>query len=172
MNNGLMGANKRFVAVVSGANMNFDRLRFVAERAEIGEGREALLSVEIPETPGAYVACPPPIRALFTDFLDSFIKLHSKIHPRAITEFIYRYSSADRAHVFMAFKLQTPDRAREVQMVLDELNKDGMTGIDISDDEMAKSHGRYMIGGPQNVPNERLFRFGESRVMQGYHLKC
>ncbi|KAL1677292.1 tryptophan synthase beta subunit-like PLP-dependent enzyme [Schizophyllum commune] len=141
MNNGLMGANKRFVAVVSGANMNFDRLRFVAERAEIGEGREALLSVEIPETPGA------------------FIKLHSKIHPRAITEFIYRYSSADRAHVFMAFKLQTPDRTREVQMVLDELNKDGMTGIDISDDEMAKSHGRYMIGGPQNVPNERLFRF-------------
>ena len=62
----------------------------------------------------------------------------------------------------MAFKLQTPDRAREVQMVLDELNKDGMTGIDVSDDEMAKSHGRYMIGGPQNVANERLFRFGQS----------
>ncbi|TRM69944.1 tryptophan synthase beta subunit-like PLP-dependent enzyme [Schizophyllum amplum] len=139
--NGLMGANMRFVVVVSGANMNFDRLRFVAERAEIGEGREALLSVEIPEKPG------------------SFIKLHSKIHPRAVTEFIYRYSSAHTAHVFMAFKLQTPDREREVKHVLEELNKDGMAGIDISDDEMAKSHGRYMIGGCQSVPHERLFRF-------------
>lgn len=52
MDNGLIGANQRFVAVISGANMNFDRLRFVAERAELGEGREALLSVTIPETPG------------------------------------------------------------------------------------------------------------------------
>ena len=57
VNNNLLGANKRFYAVVSGANMNFDRLRFVAERAELGEGREALLSVEIPEKPGRYVLC-------------------------------------------------------------------------------------------------------------------
>lgn len=55
VDNGLIGAGKRFVAVISGANMNFDRLRFVAERAELGEGREALLSVEIPETPGRLV---------------------------------------------------------------------------------------------------------------------
>ena len=77
--NNLIGANKRFVAVVSGANMNFDRLRFVAERAELGEGREALLSVEIPEKPG------------------SFFALHSAIHPRATTEFIYRYNDPELA---------------------------------------------------------------------------
>ncbi|EPQ57238.1 threonine dehydratase I [Gloeophyllum trabeum ATCC 11539] len=137
----LIGAQKRFVAVVSGANMNFDRLRFVAERAELGEGREALLSVEIPERPGSYV------------------QLHGLIYPRAITEFIYRYNSPDVAHVFLSFKLETKSRAREVADVLAALEREGMKGYDISDDEMAKSHARYMIGGAKAVPNERLFRF-------------
>lgn len=141
LNNQLVGAQKKFVAVVSGANMNFDRLRFVAERAELGEGREALLSVEMPEKPG------------------SFIKLHNVIHPRATTEFIYRYSNPERAHIFISFKLETNLREKEVGDVLAALDKQDMKGFDISDDEMAKTHARYMIGGCQNVPNERLFRF-------------
>ncbi|KAG6334665.1 hypothetical protein ID866_4432 [Astraeus odoratus] len=140
-NNGLVGAQKRFVAVVSGANMNFDRLRFVAERAELGEGREALLSVEIPEKPG------------------SFFALHSLIHPRAITEFVYRYSSPERAHIFLSFKLESSSREKEVAAVLDAIKQAGMSGRDVSDDEMAKTHGKYMIGRSVAVPDERLFRF-------------
>jgi len=136
-----VGAGKRFVAVISGANMNFDRLRFVAERAELGEGREALLSVEIPERPG------------------SFIELHTAIHPRATTEFIYRYSSPDIAQVYLSFKLATNSREQEVSELLSTLESQGMKGYDLSDDEMAKSHSRYMIGGAQRVKNERLFRF-------------
>ncbi|KAF9012364.1 tryptophan synthase beta subunit-like PLP-dependent enzyme [Cyathus striatus] len=140
--NSLVGAQKRFVAVISGANMNFDRLRFVAERAVLGEGREALLSVDIPERPG------------------SFIALHSVIHPRAVTEFIYRYNiSGDRAHVLLSFKLGSGSRPSEVKEVLEALQKEDMKGFDISDDELAKSHARYMIGGCQDVPNERVFRF-------------
>lgn len=140
--NNLVGAQKKFVVVVSGANMNFDRLRFVAERAELGEGREALLSVDIPEKPG------------------SFIALHSVIHPRAVTEFIYRYNiSGDRAHVLMSFKLESNSRESEVRDVLTALKQADMQGFDISDDEFAKSHVRYMIGGCAQVPNERAFRF-------------
>ncbi|KAF8265531.1 threonine dehydratase I [Lactarius quietus] len=129
----LVGAEKKFVVVVSGANMNFDRLRFVAERAALGEGLEALLSVDIPERPG------------------SFFALHTIIHPRSVTEFTYRYNSPDRAH--------TTSRATEVANVLAELGRSGMNGCDISDDEMAKSHARYMIGGASDIPNERIFRF-------------
>ncbi|OCH93773.1 threonine dehydratase I [Obba rivulosa] len=141
VDNNLVGANKKFVAVVSGANMNFDRLRFVAERAELGEGREALLSVEIPEKPG------------------SFIQLHSLIHPRATTEFVYRYNDPAKAQIYLSFKLETTNRALEVAELLTALEQQGMEGVDISDDELAKAHGRYMIGGVQHVPNERLFRF-------------
>ncbi|RDB25340.1 Threonine dehydratase, mitochondrial [Hypsizygus marmoreus] len=142
IDNKLVGAQKRYVAVISGANMNFDRLRFVAERAELGEGREALLSVDIPERPG------------------SFIALHSVIHPRAVTEFIYRYNvSGDRAHVMLSFKIDSMSRTTEVNEVLAALEASDMKGFDISDDEMAKSHARYMIGGCQSVPNERVFRF-------------
>lgn len=143
--NNLIGAQKRFVAVISGANMNFDRLRFVTERAELGEGREALLSVEIPEEPG------------------SFIALHSIIHPRAVTEFIYRYNSPDTAHVFISFILETTSRAQEVSEVLKALHEKGMKGVDISGDELAKTHARYMIGGKKEVENERVFRFGEDQ---------
>ncbi|KAF8806384.1 threonine dehydratase I [Phlegmacium glaucopus] len=147
--NNLLGAEKKFVAVVSGANMNFDRLRFVAERAELGEGREALLSVDIPERPGRQVL-----------FFLIFIALHSVIHPRAVTEFIYRYNnSGDRAHVLLSFKLQSNSRETEVHQVLEELASNDMQGSDISDDEMAKSHVRYMIGGCHRVDDERVFRF-------------
>lgn len=78
-----------------------------------------------------------------------------------MTEFIYRYNAPDRAHVFLSFQLETTFRTKEVAAVLDELEREGMKGCDISDDEMAKSHARYMIGGASDVPNERIFRFGE-----------
>ncbi|KAH9171936.1 tryptophan synthase beta subunit-like PLP-dependent enzyme [Lactarius sanguifluus] len=141
LDNQLIGAEKKFVVVISGANMNFDRLRFVAERAALGEGREALLSVDIPERPG------------------SFFALHTIIHPRSVTEFTYRYNSPDRAHIFLSFQLETIDRAKEVEIVLAELQRGGMNGYDISDDELAKSHARHMIGGASDAPNERIFRF-------------
>jgi threonine dehydratase len=143
LDNNLVGANKRFVAVVSGANMNFDRLRFVAERAQLGEGHEALLSVKIPERPG------------------SFIALHSIIHPRPVTEFLYRYSSSDSAFVFISFILDSPNRntSTEIADTLVQLKEQGMEGYDVSDDEMAKAHARYMVGGRVRVENERVFRF-------------
>jgi len=97
--------------------------------------------VDIPEQPG------------------SFFALHTTIHPRPVTEFIYRYNAPDRAHVFLSFQLETTSRTEEVAAVLDELERGGMKGCDISDDEMAKSHARYMIGGASEVPNERVFRF-------------
>ena len=91
---------------------------------------------------------------------NSFIALHSVIHPRATTEFIYRYNDPERAQILLSFKLDTMLREKEVSEVLDELKRQGLSGLDISDDEMAKTHARYMIGGCKNVPNERLFRFG------------
>ncbi|KAF8342257.1 uncharacterized protein EI90DRAFT_3143628 [Cantharellus anzutake] len=141
LDNDLVGAGKRFVVIVSGANMNFDRLRFVAERAELGEGREALFSVEIPDVPG------------------SFVELHSVIHPRAVTEFSYRYSSMRHAHIFLSFILQTNSRSDEISTFISQLKSKNMVAYDISDDEMAKSHARYMVGGASDVPDERLFRF-------------
>ena len=128
--NNLIGAQKKFVAVVSGANMNFDRLRFVADRAELGEGREALLSVDIPERPGRHVFFPSCVYLLICS--KSFIALHSVIHPRAVTEFIYRYNvSGDRAHVLLSFKLQSNLRETEVQQVLADLANIDMQGFDI-----------------------------------------
>lgn len=85
--------------------------------------------------------------------------LHSVINPRAVTEFIYRYNDPDTAHVFISFHLNTTFRKKEVEDVLFDLKEQGMRGSDISDDELAKSHARYMIGGCKNVPNERVFRF-------------
>ncbi len=163
MDNELIGAQKKFVAVISGANMNFDRLRFVAERAELGEGREALLSVEIPEKPGRYV-CSPKVEdpdLLNTRRLFSFVALHDTIHPRHTTEFVYRYHNPERAQIFLSFQLQTTNRSQEVSEVIAALGQLEMKAVDISDDEMAKSHTRYMVGGCTQVPNERIFRFGE-----------
>jgi len=77
-----------------------------------------------------------------------------------VTEFIYRYNAADRAHVFLSFILHTNDRAQEVADVLERLAKEDMQGVDISDDELAKAHGRYLVGGRADVEHERVFRFG------------
>ncbi len=78
-----------------------------------------------------------------------------------MSEFIYRYNLPNAAHVFISFVLETNSRAREVQGVLNDLKAGGMNGVDISDDEMTKSHLRYMIGGSKEVSDERIFRFRE-----------
>jgi hypothetical protein len=98
--------------------------------------------------------------------IGSFMALHNVIHPRAVTEFIYRYSSPAIAHIFISFKLdgKGTDRQAEVKAVLDQLAREDMAGFDISDDELAKSHARYMVGGRREVPNERVFRFRESTI--------
>ena len=127
------------VAINSGANMNFDRLRHVAERAEIGEAREILLGVKIPEVPGSYRA--------FVDVLGA----------RTITEFNYRYSDDAAAHVFVGLKLA--DAPRDKPAVIAELTKRGYEVIDISADETAKLHVRYMVGGrAPSLRDELLFR--------------
>lgn len=77
-----------------------------------------------------------------------------------MTEFIYRYNAVDRAHVLLSFILQTSDRAHEVADVLERLAMEDMQGVDISDDELAKAHGRYLAGGRAEVEHERVFRFG------------
>ncbi|KAK3848155.1 MAG: tryptophan synthase beta subunit-like PLP-dependent enzyme [Linnemannia gamsii] len=130
---------KTCIAVTSGANMNFERLRFVAERALLGEQKEALLSVVIPEKPGA------------------FLQLYKHIHPLMVTEFSYRYAPHRRAQIYMSFLCQ--DRRREVPLIMEKLAKEDMQAWDISEDEMAKSHARYMIGGRSEAANERMFRF-------------
>ena len=127
------------VAINSGANMNFDRLRHVAERAEIGEAREILLGVTIPETPGSYRA--------FVDVLGA----------RTITEFNYRYADDGAAHVFVGLKLA--DATREKPAVIAGLTARGYEVIDISADETAKLHVRYMVGGrAPALHDEILFR--------------
>lgn len=131
--------NKTLVAIASGANMNFDRLRFVAERAELGEKREAVLAVSIPEKPGSFKA--------FCSLLGA----------RAITEFNYRYADAKVAHIFVG--VQVPNRA-EVERLLVALEKHDLPVLDLSDNEMAKLHIRHLVGGraPQ-AKNEVLYRF-------------
>lgn len=92
----------------------------------------------------------------------SFLKLVSHIQPRAVTEFSYRFSTPARAHVICAFYLSSrsaSDRQSELAKLLDNLEGEGMTTRDLGEDEMAKSHARYLVGGRRNVKDERLFRF-------------
>lgn len=101
---------------------------------------------------------------LLTSIFLSFLALHTVIHPRDVTEFIYRYNKStapDRAHVLVSFKVDPKKRKLELESLLKEFADGGMQGHDISDNELAKSHGRYMIGGSQLVPDERIFRFGK-----------
>ncbi len=131
--------DKTLIAVASGANMNFDRLRFVAERAEIGEQREAVLAVTLPEKPGSYK------------------KFVSLIGSRNITEFNYRYNDAGQAHVFVG--IQVANRAESLKLI-EQLRKHDYATLDLTDDEMAKGHLRHLVGGhaPQ-AKNEILYRF-------------
>jgi len=129
---------RRLAAILSGANMNFDRLRFVAERAEVGEARESLLGVTIPERPGA-----------FREFC-------AAIGPRVVTEFNYRLAGRDAAHIFVG--LRTASR-EDGLAVAGGLRARGYATLDLTDDEMAKLHVRYMVGGRATARNERLYRF-------------
>jgi threonine dehydratase len=129
------------VAITSGANMNFDRLRFVAERAAIGEKKEALLSVTIPERPG------------------SFASLVKALNPLAVTEFSYRYSGPESANVLVGVSLNAKTRNHDLQELILRLEEDGMTAHDLSDNELAKSHIRYVVGGLSSCADERVFMF-------------
>jgi threonine dehydratase len=128
------------VAINSGANMNFDRLRHIAERAELGEHREALLAVTIPEQPGSY---------------RRFIQLLGK---RSITEFNYRYSDPRAAQIFVGVQLTEGDL--EKRQIIAMLQEQGYAVLDMSDNEMAKLHVRYMVGGhTPGLEDELIFRF-------------
>jgi threonine dehydratase len=132
---------KRLVAVNSGANMNFDQLRYVAERSDVGQAREVLLAVEIPEQPG------------------SFLKFCEILGSRAITEFNYRFGTRERAQIFVGFGISRGKEERDE--VIASLRAAGYGVTDMTDNEIAKLHVRYMVGGHVNgnVANERLFRF-------------
>jgi len=128
------------VAIDSGANINFDRLRHVAERSDLGEHREALFAVTIPEEIG------------------SFKKFCELIGLRGMTEFNYRYADAKQAHIFVGVQLQ--NGLEEKNELLASLSGDNYPVQDMTDNEMAKLHVRYMVGGRgHGVENERLFRF-------------
>jgi threonine dehydratase len=131
--------DRQLVVVLSGANMNFDRLRFVAERAELGEAREALLAVTIPERPGA-----------FREFC-------ATIGRRVVTEFNYRLSSRHEAHIFVGVATESPDEAETLAALLAAR---GHRTLDLTRDELATLHVRYMVGGRSpDVRDERLYRF-------------
>jgi threonine dehydratase len=131
--------NQTLLAVLSGANLNFDRLRFVAERAELGEQREAVFAATIPERPGSFKA---------------FCSLLGK---RNLTEFNYRYADPPEAHVFVGVEVR--NRA-ETDRILANLERHGIQTLDLSDNEMAKLHVRHLVGGraPQ-AEHEVLYRF-------------
>lgn len=128
-----------FIAINSGANINFDRLRHVAERVEIGESREALLAVTIPEQPG------------------SFLKFCKTIGRRSITEFNYRYTESTCANIFAGVELR--GGADEREELVSALEGEGYQVLDMTHNDTARLHLRHMIGGHAGLPSERLFRF-------------
>jgi threonine dehydratase len=128
-----------YIAIDSGANINFDRLRHVAERAEIGEKREAIFAVTIPERPG------------------SFRKFCEILGQRPITEFNYRFADKDSAHIFVGIQMMRGEE--EKQGLIKVLEEQGYPISDLSDNEMAKLHVRYMVGGRSNIDNEHILRF-------------
>ena len=131
--------NKTLVAILSGANLNFDRLRYVSERADIGEGREVVLAVTIPEKPGA------------------FRKFCRALGKRNVTEFNYRYADSAQAQVFVGLSV-APGGTDRTSMV-SGLQEAGYMVEDFTDNEMAKLHVRHMVGGRADVADEVIYRF-------------
>jgi threonine dehydratase len=130
---------RTFVAIASGANMNFDRLRFIAERAELGEAREAILAVTIPERPG------------------SFREFCTLLGKRSITEFNYRYADPKIAHIFVGIEVHGRQETAEL---LKAMHKRRIEAYDFSDNEMAKLHVRHLVGGhAPEAEHETLYRF-------------
>ena len=119
-------ADRRLVAVACGANMNFDRLRFIAERSELGEEREAMLAVEIPEQPG------------------SLRTLCDHLRSRSLTEFSYRMSEGESAHIFIGVQV---NGAQDRHHLVHGLQQEGFSCLDLSDNELSKVHLRHMVGG-------------------------
>ena len=133
--------SRSLIAIASGANMNFDRLRFVADRAALGENKEVLLGVTIPEKPGA------------------FIELIKTIHPHAVTEFSYRFTEDRPASILMGVQVNSFTRPAEVSELLARLIDSGMPATDLSQDELVKTHLRFLVGGRSNVEDEILYMF-------------
>jgi len=133
---------RTFVTVTCGANMNFDRLRFVAERSEFGEKREALFAVTIPEERGSF---------------KRFCELIGESGTRQVTEFNYRISDSQEAHVFVGLSITRRDEAPRIARTFE---RHGFATVDLTDDELAKEHVRHMVGGRSELArDERLFRF-------------
>ena len=130
--------DRALVAICCGANMNFDRLRFVAERAELGEHREAVLAVTIPERPG------------------SFRELCGLLGRRSVTEFNYRLAPGQDAHVFLGVSVASRE---ETQKLVASLARHGLKATDLSDNELAKQHVRHLVGGRAQARDETLWRF-------------
>ncbi|SMN15702.1 Threonine dehydratase biosynthetic [uncultured Candidatus Thioglobus sp.] len=130
--------NENLISVVSGANVNFDRLRYIAERADIGEHVEAIIAVTIDEKPG------------------SFLKFCQMLENHSITEFNYRYGSDTKARIFVGVSLS--EGLSEKKQLLDKLS-DSFDVLDMSDNSIAKTHIRYMVGGRSNCNDEVLYRF-------------
>ncbi len=130
--------NRTLVAVASGANTNFDRLRFIAEEAELGEHREAVLAVTIPERPG------------------SFKKFCAALGARNVTEFNYRIADSRDAHIFVGVEVHG---RKETARLVRSLRRDGLKTLDLSENDMAKWHVRHMVGGRAPARNELLYRF-------------
>jgi threonine dehydratase len=129
----------QLVTIASGANVNFDRLRYVAERAEVGERREAIFAVTIPERPG------------------SFRKFCAAVGKHNITEFNYRYADPKNAHIFVGIQIHDAD---EEKRLLLQLRRLGYPALDMTDNEMAKLHTRHLVGGrAPNAVDEILYRF-------------
>jgi threonine dehydratase len=128
------------IAINSGANMNFDRLRFVAERTLSGEKQEALFAVTIPEEPGSL-----------------FRFCREVVGERNITEFNYRLSGRESAYIFVGIAV---DGDEQRQLFSEQLDSHGFVNVDLTDNELAKTHVRYMVGGrSMDACSERLFRF-------------
>lgn len=128
-----------YVCIVSGANMNFDRIRFVSEETELGERREAIFDCRIPERPG------------------SFKKFISKIGKRSVTEFNYRMADSEYAHVFVGMSVKNQDECDKLKSVFDAA---GFPTVDLTDDVIAKEHIRHMVGGhAHGVTDERILSF-------------
>jgi threonine dehydratase len=133
-----------YAAILCGANMNFDRLRFVAERAEVGEEREAIFAVTIPEERGS-----------FKRFCELIGNLPGG--PRNVTEFNYRISDAAKAHVFVGLTTQGSGESTKIS---NNFKKHGFDNLDLTHDDLAKEHIRHMVGGHTSLAqNERLMRF-------------
>ncbi len=131
--------DKRLIAVACGANMNFERLRFVAERSELGEEREAMFAVEIPENPG------------------SLRRLCELLGNRNLTEFSYRMADSKSAQIFMGVQIQGPSDRSELKK---SFKSSGMSCLDLSDDELAKGHLRHMVGGRLPASSKELCKGG------------